>query len=214
MAAMTKTQLRDAIKREARVNTADLDTLIYEIMDDVIADIFSKERCYELRVIGTGTAMSTGVATITLPTDFQHVDEVRWSIDSGVTFEPVKPKNDAVYNSKIGAPKFWQLVGATLYVFPYSQVTTAHKIYLDYFSLPNFDEDSDLFPVFRLQAAFKKECITRVLDYHNQLQQSERMLASAGQSLERGKSANLEARNLDSADTRQPNFETVPKDTK
>lgn len=215
MALLTKTQLRDAIKREARIqSTNDLDTMIYDIIDDVMTDTFSKERCYELRVIGSGTAMANATPTITLPADFQHVDEVRFSTDNGVTFTHLWPKNDFSYNVPTGTPKWWQIVGATLYSFPYSLVTTSHKIYLDYFKVPTFAADSDSFPVLRLQAAVKKECITRLLEYMNQLEQAQRMVASMGASLERGKSANLEARGRDSSDTRDPNFGPVPEDTK
>lgn len=212
---MTKTQLRAAIKREARIaSTTDLDDMIYEIIDDVVADTFYKERCYELRVIGTGTAMANATATIALPADFQHVDEVRVSTDSGVTFTHLEPKNDFVYNKLTGTPLFWQIVGVTLYCFPYSLVTTSYKIYLDYFKTPTFAVDADVFPVFRLQAAVKKEVIARLLEYHNNIEQAKRMLESAAGSFERGSQANLEARGRSAIDTRSPNFETVPQDTK
>jgi len=215
MAVMTKTQLRDAIKREARQqSTTDLDTMIYDIIDDVVADTFYRERCYELRVIGTGTAMASATATIALPADFQHVDEVRFSTDNGVTFLHLFPKNDFVYNQLTGTPRFWQIVGTNLYVFPYGAVTTSHKIYLDYFKLPTFASDSDPFPVFRLQAGVKKEVMTRLLEYMGQLDQASKMLESSRMSFERGKSANLEARERDSADTREPNFRPVPPETK
>lgn len=214
MAAMTRAQLLASIKREARVNsTTDYDTLIGEIIDDVMADVFSKERCYELRVIGTGTAMTNATATVALPENFQHVDEVRFTTDSMATYTRLSPKDDFTANAKVGSPKFWQIVGSNLYVFPYSQVTSSHQIYLDYFKTPTFASDDDVFEVFRLQAAVKKECITRVLEYLNQLEQASRMLSSAEMSLSRGKAANLEGRDRDSIDTRQPT-PTVPADSK
>lgn len=212
---MTKTQLRDSIKREARQqSTNDLDTMIYEIIDDVVSDVFSKERCYELRVIGAGTAMTNATATISLPNDFQHVDEVRFSTDNGVTAPRLFPKNDNSQNTQVGTPKWWQIVGSALYVFPYSGVTTSHKIYLDYFKVPTFAADSDVFPVFRLQSAVKKEVIQRLLEYINSMDRAKAMADSMQMSLVRGKSANLEGRELDSSDTREPSFRTVPPDSK
>lgn len=213
---MTKAQLRTAIKLEARLaSTTELDTMIYTIIDDVVADVFSKERCYELKVIGTGNAMAAATPTITLPSDFQHVDEVRFSTDNGATTPTkLRPKNDFTPISFTGVPEFWQIVGANLYVFPYSQVTTSHKIYLDYYKVPVFAVDADVFPVVRLQAAVKKECITRLLEYANSLEQASRMLASSEKSLERGTAANPEGRDRDSIDTRLPGTGTVPLDTK
>lgn len=214
MAALTKTLLRDSIKREARIaSTNDLDAMIYEIIDDVVADTFYKQRCFELLVIGAGTAMTNASPLITLPGDFQHVAEVRFSTDSLVTQTKLVQQNDFVENTLTGTPKFWKIVGATLYCFPYSLVLNTHKIYLDYFKAPTFAADGDVFQVFRLQAAVKKECLTRVLDYHKDVEQAQRMAASAESSLSRGMDANRIARGRDAKDLRAPNFETVPQDT-
>lgn len=215
MALLTKTQLRDAIKREARQqSTNDLDTMIYEIMDGVLNDMLSKERAYEMKVIGSGTACANATATINLPGDFMHVDEVRFSTDSGVTQQYVFPKNDFSKITTVGTPKWWQIVGTTLYFFPYSLVTTSHKIYLDYYKTPTFASDSDNFPVLRFQEPFKKECVQRLLEYVKELDQAERMGTSADKSMSRAKDANREGRGRDSVDTREPAFGTVPEDTK
>lgn len=215
MAILTKTQLRDAIKREARIQTTnDLDVMIYDIMDGVVTDIFTKERCYELRVINAPITMTAATPTVTLPNDFMHVDEVFFSVDSGTTQLRLWPKNDFSYVQPTGTPKWWLLQGANLFVFPYSLVTTSHKIYLNYFKFPTFVADSDNFPVLRLQEGFKKLCVTRVLEYHNSLEQAARMLTGADTSMTSGKAANLEGRERDSIDTRQPGFGTVPADTK
>lgn len=212
---MTKTQLRDSIKREARIQTTnDLDVTVYDIMDGVYTDVFSKERCYELRIIGTGTTMANATPTVALAADFMHVDEAFFSTDNGVTQTRLWPKNDFAYVQPTGTPKWWMLQGTNLYVFPYSLVTTSHKIYLNYFKIAAFTADSDTFPVLRLQEAYKKLCVTRVLEYHNNLEQAARMLTGADTSLTSGKAANLEGRERDSIDTRQPGFGTVPADTK
>lgn len=205
MAALTRTLLIAAIKRESRIGDGtELDTLVGDILDDVVADVFYKERCFELRVVAAGVAMTASTPTINLPADFQNVDEVNFSKDNGDTMEKLLPKDDFVNLKITGIPQWWQLVGTTLYVFPYSLAAVAHKIFLTYFKTPTFSAAGDLFPVFRLQATVKKEAITRILDYLNDQARAQRMEASASGSLARGMAANPTARDFDPLDTRQP----------
>lgn len=215
MAALTRTNLIAAIKLEARITTTDLDTIIGSMLDDCVEDMFSKERCYELRVADHALTPTLATATMALPANFHHIDQVKFNRTSTVTttIRHLFPKNDFVQYKTVGTPQFYEIQGTNLYVFPFSLLTTAHRILITYYKKPTFASGSDTFEVVRLQAALKKECIARIHAYQKQREDANWILENSDRSLGKGMDANPEGRERTSIDTRQPDFRTKPEDS-
>ncbi len=219
MPTLTRTQLIADIKLEARITGTELDTMIDGILSGVVEDCFFKERCFELRVVNAVLAnptVSTGI--IALPAAFQHIDQVRYATSASaltsITAKPLFPKTDFVNYVSIGIPKWFEIQGTNIYVFPYSLVATTHRVYIDYYSKPTFTSGSDSFPVLRLQESVKKEAIARLHLWHKQRDDAGVMMSLTDRSRAAGNAANPEQREVAPVDTRKPDYHTTPSGAK
>ena len=170
---MTRTQLIDAIKREARVkNSTDLDTMIGEILDGILSDYCLKADYYEM--LKTDITVTTIAATgqYALPADFQKIKEIRFAIGSSpVNWLQLLPRTDTVRRTySAGRPYFYFMsTGNKINIFPYDGILTTDQLKIDYYILPSsvFSTSGHEFPIARIQEAVKKETVARIERYHN-----------------------------------------------
>ncbi len=214
MPVLTRDNLVAAIKREARIANTELDTLIGEVLDGVVEDTFYNQRCPELKAVTTSFTLVNATATTALPGSFQHIEQLDYSTDSGTTYRQLWPKSDNVVYKSVGIPRWYEIQGTNLYLFPSSLILSTHTLKLTYYAKPTFTSGSTSFPVLRLQEPVKKEVISRLFLYHKDKMLHDAMVESSDKSLDKARSAVPEARNPDSIDTRQPNFEVAPQYTK
>lgn len=179
MAASTKAQLRAAIKREARVlANANLDTLIDDIVVDIMRDYCNLGRFYELLVEGTAIPLVAGQQSYTLPADFHHLNQVRYGRGPNpATFRIVDEQPESVRQTwSQGWPRFYRLVaGPKISFFPYADIVVADQLKIDYYRDPAtlWTTDASVFPVPRLESAVKKDAIARVQRFHTATQEAQ-----------------------------------------
>lgn len=169
---MTKVQLRDAIKREARVKTAtNLDALIDEIVADIMRDYCNKSRYWELLSEGVAIALVAGQQAYSLPADYQNLEVVRYGRGpSPTTFRVIDPQPETVKQTwSGGVPRFYRLVrGPKISFFPFANIVVADVLTIDYYIDPAtlYTTDGADFPIPRLESAVKKDAIARVQRFY------------------------------------------------
>lgn len=168
MAASTKAQLRAAIKREGRIAAnANLDTLVDEIVTDILRDYCNLARYHELLKEGEAITLVAHQQAYDLPEDFMHIAALRYGrgpaphVMRDILIQPQSVRQ--TYSQ--GYPRFYRLIaGPKISFWPYYEIAVADELLLDYYIDPAsvyIDED-DLFPVPRLESAVKKDAIARV----------------------------------------------------
>lgn len=192
---MTRLQLITAIKREARIkNSTNLDTMVGEILNDVLVDYCNKTFYWELMKTDTAITAIAATGQYSLPADFQNLKQVRYGVGaSPVTMRQLLPQYDTIRRtSTYGLPMYFYLSsGSKLNVFPYSTIAVGDTILIDYYINPttNFTADGDNFPVPRIEAAVKKEVIARLERFHNDNQGDQSTRSDATQSFVASQSA-------------------------
>lgn len=179
MAASTKAQLRAAIKREARVVTnANLDSLIDDIVADILRDYCNLTRQWELLKEGIPIVLVAGQQSYSLPADFQNFGVVRYGRGPNPTkFRVVEVQTENVMQGNArGWPRFYRLVsGPKISFWPYDSVVVADQLLIDYYIDPAsvYVADDDIFPVASLESAVKKDAIARVQRFHSANQEAQ-----------------------------------------
>ena len=169
----TKAQLRTAIKREARINSStNLDSMVDDIVADIMRDFCNKTRYYELLATDTVITAIAATGTYSLPVGFQNLSEIRYAtattgqIASSLHYRTLIQKTDVVKRfSVVGYPMFYRLASAgKINIFPNSLIAATDSILIDYYIDPAtlYTTDASEFPIPRLEGAVKKAAIARV----------------------------------------------------
>lgn len=164
----TKTQLREAIKREARIKSgANLNTLVDDIVADIMRDYCNLARYYELLKEEVAIVLVAHQQSYSLPADFHHIAMLKYG--RGPIPHPyrvIEPQPESVrQTSRSGYPRFYRLVSQSKISFwPYYEIAVADELLLDYYVDPAslYLLDADPFPVPRLESAVKKDAIARI----------------------------------------------------
>lgn len=170
---MTKAQLREAVKREARIKSgANLDTLVDEIIADILTDYCNLAQPNELLKEGIAITLVDEQQSYSLPDDYANLAVVRYGRGPDpTTYRVIKTQTATVAQTwSDGIPRFYRLVaGPKLSFWPYGRVVVADSLLIDYYINPLsvFDADDDDFPVPRLESTVKKEAIARVQRFHS-----------------------------------------------
>ena len=184
MALQTKTfaVLLDEIKRESRVKGSDnLDTFIKTVINELLLDYAEKIRYFELLLKDQPITLIEATGTYDLPDDFHKMRAVRYTIGSGLPYS-IYPRGQYVPNTAGGNPRFYELAGATITIFPATNIKEVDTLALDYYKYPTeLALDGDIFPIPRLIGPLKLKAIHRVLIYNRELNVS---AAMRGESME------------------------------
>lgn len=186
---MTKAQLRTAIKREARIlANSDLDTLVDDIVVDILRDLCNLARYHELFVEGAVVTLVAAQQEYSLPNDYQHMGILRFGRGPNpTTFRDLKLQTGAVKQTwNVGYPLFYRLIrGNKISIYPYINLLTTDQLLLDYYidPLSIFDAEDDDFPVPRLEGAVKKQAIARVQRFSSSLPEAQASTQDASGSI-------------------------------
>jgi hypothetical protein len=138
---MTRTDLITAIKREARIkNSTNLDTMVGEILDDVVTDYCNRQQYFELRKVDTVITLTDGVGQYALPIDFNTIAEVRYAlqVSNFNNYRVLRPKTATVKRTNPNGWPFYFFLsqGFEINIFPYDAVSSADSMLIDYFITP------------------------------------------------------------------------------
>jgi len=194
---MTKAQLRDAIKQEARIKTGtNLDTLVDAVVTDILRDYCNKARYYELLVLDLPVTLVAATTAYNLPADFQNLGTVRYGIGPTPTvFRTLKPITELIYRTvSTGVPFFYLLsAGPQIQVFPYADLTATDQLLISYYRDPNslYTLETSPFPVPRIEGAVKKDALARIARFHSDNQEAQMDSADAQSSFISAQSADI-----------------------
>lgn len=184
----TKAILRGMILREARVKSAgNLNTLVDDIVADIMRDYCNKARYYELLQENIPITVIAGQQSYVLPDDFQNLSVVKYGRGPNpCSYRIVDPQPETVSQTwSQGLPRFYRLVaGPKLSLFPYGQIVIQDQILIDYYVDPAslYTTDSSNFPIPRLESAVKKDAIARLQRFYSAIPESQAMDADAAAS--------------------------------
>lgn len=178
----TKAVLRAAIKREARVlANANLDTLVDDIVTDLLRDACNLARYHELLLENVAIVLVAQQQSYNLPADYHNLAAVRYGRGPNpTTFRVVDEQPDTVkQTSRQGWPRFYRLIrGGTkgkISFWPYYDIVVADQLVIDYYIDPAsiYAADADEFPIPRIEGAIKKEAIARVQRFHSSTEEAQ-----------------------------------------
>lgn len=168
----TKAQLREAVKREARIKSgANLDTLVDEIIEDILRDYCNLTRQWELLKEGVAIPLIAGQQSYALPADYHNLGVIRYGRGPAPgKFRVIELQPDGLSQTySQGYPRFYRLVsGPKISFWPYAAIMANDVLLLDYYIDPAsvYVADNDPFPVNNLESAVKKDAIARVQRFH------------------------------------------------
>ena len=175
-------QLVDDIKIEARVKGSDnLDAWILNLINQLLLDYCEKNQYFELLITNSVIATLQATATYTLPTDFGRERLVRYLPVNGTSRTLVK-RNQFLENPRGTLPRWYEIHGTVLDIFPVTNMPAADSILIDYWKLPTTLILGDTFPIPRLLPTLRTRAVTRVLIYNNALNQAAELKKEAQES--------------------------------
>lgn len=179
----TYAQLQTEIKKEARVKgTEDLNQFILDTVNELMCQQTTREKHFELYVPDYRFNLADGSRSYDLPSDFQHLTDVRFAND-GSCFRDLDPRND--YHLKVsdrGTPRFYELAGSSLRIYPFADVNENMAIEIDYYRAPTLFDSTDssaVFPVPKLYNAVKRDAIARTHIYYKEYQSAQAFAGGA-----------------------------------
>lgn len=174
---MTKAELREAIKLEARLKSTDeWDDLVDQIVIEILTDYCNLARYDELLKERIPVTIVDAQQQYALPDDLQNISVIRYArgpVPTSGTL-PYRELTAQIPNVKqtnaCGFP-FWyrRVAGNKLSLWPYGSIVSTDSLLIDYFVKAEslFLSDSDDFPVPRLEGAVKKDAIARLQRVHS-----------------------------------------------
>lgn len=189
VSAISLSDLRNQIKREARVSGAtDLDDFITSLINELLLDYCLNNRYFEQLRLNTVVAVSDLNGNYPLPTDFQTENLVRFKDNNTLNTWTLYPRTGYLANPAPGRPGFYQIVGGQVSILPIDNFNIGDSILLDYYAFPvTLVDDADPFPIPKLIGPLKLKAIYRVHVYNGQLQQAQLLKGDAGENESRSK---------------------------
>lgn len=167
----TLAELRNLVKIESRVNgSANLDIFIDALINELLSDFAGKNRYFELLIINQeiSTILNSGIYN--LPDNFVAMRLVRYKQTNTNYFYTLNPRPQYIETARGRRPKWYDVAGNTLSIFPSDDIPANDTIFLDYYKYPQLLTGTSIFPIPKLVAPVKLEAIRRVLIYDNDLQ--------------------------------------------
>lgn len=180
-AQITVDVLRTQIKKESRVSGSDnLDDYILDLINELLLDYIEKNHYYELLIPNSPITTIAATGNYPLPASFYAERLVRYQSLNGSPFT-LRKRNEYLENARGRMPRYYEVNGTNLTIFPSDDVPAGDTVLLDYYKYPNVLITSDVFPIPRLLPTLKLRAIHRVLLYNNNIQQAQ---AFRGEALE------------------------------
>jgi len=164
-------QLRTQVKLEGRVKGTDqLDGFVDDLIREVHDQHTERQRFDELFEPDRALTLESASGVVTLPEDFQHLSEVRFSTD-GSSFRRLDVRG--AYHFKrgnYGYPKFYEKTGSNIRLYPPGDILDTHSLHIDYYKRATLDSSNDIMPVDKLVPLVRREVISRVHLYYKEQQ--------------------------------------------
>lgn len=195
---MTKAELREAIKTEARVKTStNFDDFIDSLIFEITRDHCNKARYSECLVLDAVIAPVNATGVYDLPADFQNIHELRFARGPVASYwHPVLPLNTLQRRrSIVGYPRNYIITGLQLNITPYDAILATDFLSLSYYAdrmvVFSTDPDDEVFPIPRIESLVKKEVVARMQRVHLDFASGDRMGKDAASSFVAAQSSSL-----------------------
>lgn len=167
----TLTELRDLIKIEARVKGSDnLDPWIDALVNELLCNYAQNNRYFEFLQTNQPVTTTLNNGLYPLPDDFIAMRLVRYKqTPRGYTYT-LNPRPQYIETARGMRPKWYDVVGTNIDIFPADDVPANDTLLLDYWSFPQTLTGPDVFPVPKLVTPVKLEAVRRTMLYNNNLQ--------------------------------------------
>lgn len=185
----TFTELVDQIKQESRVKGADnLDGYIGNVINELLLTYAQNNRYFEFLVTNTPISTIAATSLYDLPADFMNMRLVRYKTASGY-IRTLNPRGQHIETANGSRPRWYDLAGSKLVIFPYDDLPANDTILMDYYKIPDTLSGATPFPVPRLVPSLKLDAVHRVLIYNQQLASAAALKGESGMAETRSKPA-------------------------
>lgn len=184
----TLAQLRESIKKEARVKGADnLDSFIDELINELLCDYAINNKPFEFLLTNQPVTTTLNNGTYPLPTNFISMRLVRYKETPTGYIHTLRSRPQYIETAYGQRPRWYDLAGASIILFQADDIPAGDILLLDYYAFPTTLVDATVFPIPRLVAPVKLEAIRRVLIYNQQLQEAQVLKGEAVEKDVRGR---------------------------
>lgn len=169
--APTLLQLRDLVKKEARVDGADnLDPWIDALINELLCNYAANNRYFELLTINSAIPTLLNTGTYALPTDFVAMRLVRYREQNNGYTRTLNPRSQYIETANGQRPRWYDIAGNSIIIFNSDVVPAGDSLLIDYYKYPQTLVAASVFPIPKLVTPVKLEAIRRTLIYNQQLQ--------------------------------------------
>ena len=182
------------IKRESRVKGADnLDDMITHLINETLLEETYNHRYHQFLVLNSAVALTAASGgPYNYPVDYQEIRMVRYQMTSGYV-RILRERNAYVEQSDNGGPKFYESVGDTFVIFPFTSILATDQILIDYYKYPTqLVAPTDIFPIPKLLAGLKTKVIARVHIYNKDMQSAQFFTGKGAEAVERARTGEEE----------------------
>lgn len=173
-------ELRELIKKEARVKGSDnLDDFIDSLVNEILCNYAMAKRYFEFLVVNQSVTTTLNNGSYSLPARLIALKSVRYKETNSSYIRTINPRPSYIENANGQIPKWYDVAGTNLEIFPYDNVPAGDTLLLDYWQYPATLTASTVFPIPRLVNPVKMDCIKRVLIFNKDLQEAEAFRAEA-----------------------------------
>lgn len=168
----TLAQLRELIKIEARVKGSDdLDSWIDALVNELLANYAQNGRYFEFLLTNQPVTTTLNNGTYALPDDFIAMRMIRYQENSNSRYiRTLNPRPQYIETARGQRPRWYELAGSSILIFPFDDVPANDTLLLDYWSFPQTLINASVFPVPKLLTPVKLEAVRRTLIYNQQLE--------------------------------------------
>jgi len=182
----TIVSLVSQIKAEARVKGSDnLDNMILDILNELLLEEVHNHHYSEMLVINSPITLVDAQKAYALPTDFTDIRLVRYIRESGYTIT-LDPRSEYTEERISGNPKYYDISGGVILIFPFANVLAADALSLDYWKVPDqLALDTTPFPIIKLVGPIKQKAIARVHVYNKDMASAQMFSGMGAEDTER-----------------------------
>lgn len=150
---MNFAELRDLIRAEADIQgLAAYSNLIDNLINNELQRLTGKSKYPQLREELTFTLVADEEHSFNLPDDYQLFDSLVYTPDpTGRPFYDPYPLSTGTSTGSQtcteGYPQYWNRVGNTIKIYPYTSFYIGDSLVLSYYKRPELIADADIFPV-------------------------------------------------------------------
>lgn len=165
---MNLAEIRDLVKAEAALNGfKSNNVLIDSMINQELSAITGKSKYVELLTEFNYPPLTDEQYAFELPEDFQIFESLTYFRNSNTDPERITTLSLGLrtrgYLNYSGSPQFYNRIGNTFKVYPYTEVYDDDSLTLAYYKKVTLIEDTDLFPVESLEKSVIQMVMSRLL---------------------------------------------------